>query len=619
MSWEEGNQKYKKRENVNERLLKVEEFKDSDEAKIAFCEFLEHNLYYFTKFLTGVELYEFQEIILRGMFNRDYFLNVVSRGGGKSFLIGIFIALYCVMNPGSKVVILSLSFRQSRQILQELEKLAKTQKALFLRKCIVKTTRGTDMWNMEFTNGAQAIALPLASGDKIRGVRAQVVVCDEFLSFEEKMVNEVIKPFLSTNKDTKKKTDIYALETKLIEQGKMKEEDRTVFEKNKFIALSSASFKFQHMYKVYCDYLENIDKGDGSATYGVSQLSYQVMPKGFFDSSFIEDSRKAMSVAQFNRELGAQFSDDSSGYFKMSSLINCSVPFGEAPYFEVVGDDDAKYILAIDPSFGESETSDHFAMSLLKIDEERQTGMLVHSYALAGGTYSNHFAYFTYLLKNFNIVYVIADATQGGNDFLRGYQESKIYEEEGIKIDLFDANFKEDDWERNVRESKKSYSISAGKIYHSQPFQGWVMKANLELQKNIDHKKILFSGTPSNDDFDKMWKKCEEIDVSGLVFMNGKSVVDSEGGSSSVDFVERQADLIELTKKECAMIEVSISPGGGQTFDLPAHLRRDKSPTRARKDNYSSLLLANWAMKCYFAMQAAPKEDHFSFTPEAID
>ena len=50
---------------------------------------------------------------------------------------------------------------------------------------------------------------------------------------------------LQREKKTKK------LEDQLIAQGKMKEEDRYQWPNNKLIALSSASYKFEYLYKVY--------------------------------------------------------------------------------------------------------------------------------------------------------------------------------------------------------------------------------------------------------------------------------------------------------------------------------------------------------------------------------
>ena len=56
------------------------------------------------------------------------------------------------------------------------------------------------------------------------------------------------------------------------------------------------------------------------------------------------------------------------------------------------------------------------------------------------------------------------------------------------------------------------------------------------------------------------------------------------------------------TKKQCALVEVKTTAKGTQSFDLPQHLRRNTSANRARKDNYTALLLANWGVKCFFDM-----------------
>ena len=67
-----------------------------------------------------------------------------------------------------------------------------------------------------------------------------------------------------------------------------------------------------------------------------------------------------MSHSQFEREFGAVFTDDSSGYFKTSRMAACTVDEGQNPCVEVKGDPSSKYILAFDPSWAESESSDDF-------------------------------------------------------------------------------------------------------------------------------------------------------------------------------------------------------------------------------------------------------------------
>ena len=56
-----------------------------------------------------------------------------------------------------------------------------------------------------------------------------------------------------------------------------------------------------------------------------------------------------------------------------------------------------------------------------------------------------------------------------------------------------------------------------------------------------------------------------------------------------------------------------------QNFDLPQHLKRGSSTTRARKDNYTALMLAKWASKCYNdIMTVENKPIPTGFTPFMI-
>ena len=94
-------------------------------------------------------------------------------------------------------------------------------------------------------------ALPLGDGSKLRGFRFHRIIIDEFLLMPERIYNEVIVPFLSVVENPQQQQKIFDLETRLIAQGKMKEEDRYVWPNNKLIMLSSASYKFEYLYKVY--------------------------------------------------------------------------------------------------------------------------------------------------------------------------------------------------------------------------------------------------------------------------------------------------------------------------------------------------------------------------------
>ena len=87
-----------------------------------------------------------------------------------------------------------------------------------------------------------------------------------------------------------------------------------------------------------------------------------------------------------------------------------------------------------------------------------------------------------------------------------------------------------------------------------------------------------------------------------------------------IDFIEHQTDIIDLTKVECALIQITTTSQGTQTFDLPPNLKRQSGRDKARKDSYSALVLGNWMVKTYFDMMNFKQETvQSTFTPMFIN
>ena len=86
-----------------------------------------------------------------------------------------------------------------------------------------------------------------------------------------------------------------------------------------------------------------------------------------------------------------------------------------------------------------------------------------------------------------------------------------------------------------------------------------------------------------------------------------------------IDFVEHQKDMMDLIKVQCALIQITTSVQGTQSFDLPPNLRKQSGADKARKDSYSALVLGNWMIKIYYdMMEAQVKKVDNSFTPMFI-
>lgn len=607
MTWETGNQKYSNPfGDINGELKKIKGYLDEDEAKYHLYKFLRSNVTFATDLISGVQLFPFQHLAIKSMLEADYFLGIWSRGMSKSFSTAIYAYLDAMFNQGIQIGILAATFRQSKMIFEKIEDIAKKPEAAFLSQCITKKSKKNDQWTLEIGE-SKIIALPLGDGSKLRGFRFHRIIIDEFLLMPEHIYNEVILPFLSVVQNPTERENYIKIEDQLIARGEMKEEDRKVWPSNKLIALSSASYKFEYLYKVYETFEDLIVNGREEGNKDLSNrcimhFSYDVAPKALYDQNLINQSKQTMSQSQFDREFGAIFTDDSSGFFKTSTMKACTIKDGEDPSTEIAGDRDSKYLLAFDPSWAESESSDDFAMHVLKLNDNTKTGTLVHSYAVPGLKMKEHIKYFHYILENFNIVAIVGDYG-GGVQFIQALNASELSSKKKIEIKEITANLDDsENYQDCLREAKTQYDLEDNRIcILRKPTADWIRKANELLQANFDHKKIWFASRPLDKSYNLQIKK--KVDIDDLKFMPNQEDTDkSHMKLNIIDFLEHQYDMINYTKNQCALIQVTSTPQGTQTFGLPLNLRRQTGPGKARKDSYSALILGNWMVKTYYDM-----------------
>ena len=445
------------------------------------------------------------------------------------------------------------------------------------------------------------------------------MIIDELLLMPEKVLNEVIMPFLSVIKNPTERQETYDLETEMIKQGKMKEEERTKWPNNKIIGLSSASYKFEHLYKMYSQYESLIlnENEQDKAHRTIMHFSYDCAPPQLYDQNLIDQAKATMSQSQFDREFMAVFTDDSSGYFKVSKMAQCTIPDGEGQCVEVKGEPSDEYILAFDPSWSESDGSDDFAIMLLKLNKETRKTTVVHSYALPGANLKTHIKYMVYLLKNFNIIFIVGDYN-GGVQFLNSCNESSIFKKNNLNLGVIDADLdNHQEYEKGLSKLKKQYNKdSKSYVFLRKPTSKWIRYGNELLQASFDHKRIFFAGAAMDDDYNRQRKA--SVGVKDLQFI--RNYQESSEASKMIDFVEHQKDMMDLIKMECALIQVSTSVQGTQSFDLPTNLKKQTGADKARKDSYSALILGNWMTHVYYDMMDDKiGETTETFTPMFID
>ena len=425
---------------INKESLALKGELGDRQAKITLAKFMRSNLGFTTELVSGIKLALYQEITLKAFFNRNFSMCVWGRGCGKTFIAAVYCFLQCIFEPRTKILIAGPTFRTARFIFNNIEKIVESKEAQMLAHAFGAKSKRNDQFEWKINEGT-ITAIPL-SGEKIRGFRANVLVLDEFLLLPEDTIKTVLMPFLVAPQDMAERIKIREMEDDLIRKGDMKEEERIVFTNDsKMIALSSASYSFENLYRTYKDWMGNIYSDDiMQSNYFISQMGFDSIPPDMIDSTVIEEARAGgASNSSFLREYAAQFTDGSDSYFSAKKMHQCTIPDGEKQHTLVKGEKDKEYILAIDPSFSNSPSSDFFAMSVLELDEEKTTfSTLVHGYAVAGGDLKDHIKYLHYLVTHFNFSMIIID--NAGYQFIDSANESELFRNSRIEIKFFDFN-----------------------------------------------------------------------------------------------------------------------------------------------------------------------------------
>ena len=536
---------------VNQELLKMKGYLNTKESKVSLAKFLRYNLGFTTELISGIKLAPYQEVTLKGLFNRNFSMCVWGRGCGKSFIAAVYCYLQCIFEPNTKIIIAGPTFRTARFIFENLEKIVDSKGAELVKQAFGAKSKRNDQFKWEI-NGGTITAIPL-SGEKIRGFRANVLLLDEFLLLPEDIVKTVLMPFLVAPQDIAERIKIRETEDELIKAGKMKEEERIVFEnKSKMIALSSASYTFENLYKTYKEWIDKIylKESNPESSYFISQLGYEALPKEMIDLTIIDEAQNGgQSHSSFQREYCAQFTDGSDSYFSAKKMYACTISDGQEPTTLIKGASGKKYILAIDPSFSNSPTSDFFAMAVLELDEENETTTLVHNYAVAGGNLKDHINYLYYLLTYFDFEMICID--NAGYQFIDGANESKEFRKNKINLKFldFDSNKEDTDYQLEIKKLKNNINKEDGKICFKQVFTSdFLRRSNESLQSSIDHKKIWFASRMTASE--SAFQKASNVFVP-LKLINENSIL---------DFIEWQDDLVYQVKKQCALVEVKSTP-----------------------------------------------------------
>jgi hypothetical protein len=357
--------------------------------------------------LLMVSLPPVQAVLLWDMWFKPYNLVTASRGAGKSFILSVIACLRGLLYPGDRIGILSSSFRQAKNTFMEVKR--RWEGSSILREATAKRpTFGSDRCYLEFRkpeNGNSGLieALPIGNdGSKIRGSRYFCLLIDEFAFLDETIIDMVIRPMAATAANPMERVKRLARIKKLKEMGvenlDFLEEDGV----NKIIAVSSAFYTFNHMYRRIKEYEEAIK--EGSKKHAVHSISWEHLPEGFLDLDNIQEAERAMPKHMFDMEYKGIWKSESDGVFKASLIeslksVNCRMT--------AKGNGGKHYFIGVDPA----RASDAFAVCVIEVGE---VSKLVYAKSITNTRFQELAAFIYNKADDFDTIRILMDAGAGG-------------------------------------------------------------------------------------------------------------------------------------------------------------------------------------------------------------
>jgi hypothetical protein len=532
------------------------------------------------KYILNLTLLPFQLTILDMLWKKRFPYMVMTRGGGKTFILAVYSCLLALLVPGSKIVLVGANFRQSQLIFEYIEQIYNS--APLFRQCC--TGRGPSKQPAKWRLGvgdSTIIAVPLGhDGSTIRGLRATSIIADEFASIPEEVFQVVVRGFAAVSKDPAKKVLDRWKSSHLKNSGVELENDENVG--NQIILSGTAYYTFNHFYKTKQQYEEIIKNKtiDGKLDYrdyGIIEIPYQAMPEGFMDETQIAQARVTMHPLFFGMEYEAKFAGTTGGFFPMIDIENATAgsvikgETGEAvfikgepvtnPYYsiELEYESDGVYVMGADPA----RDTDNFAVCIIKITKDGHY-RIVYVDAWNRKEWGYSVRRLRELIKRFNIQRISIDRGGGGTT-IEDLLKDKRYMEPG-ELPIFNIDKKEDEGDWYVGQE----------ILQVQDFSeyAWYRAANYSLQGEIHHRKILF---PAHNTDESVYHKYHfrEQEINSCL------------------------DNVQAMRLELAQIERTVKGSNREHFDLPEEQIKQAKEKGVvhRKDRYSALLLAAHAAR----------------------
>lgn len=573
-------------------------------------------LAFFCKHILNIELLPFQVLILQEMWVRRFPMLIVSRGGSKSFLLALYAVLRAVLMPGRKIVAVGAAFRQSKFIHEYMETFWKN--APILRSMCDGSSgpkRDVDMCRMHI-GPSIVYTIPVGDGSKIRGLRAQDILSDEFASHSREIFETVIAGFASVSASPAQNVKLAAARD-LAQKLGIDLSDSADYEQrgvgNQIVLSGTCDYAFGHFAEYWRRWKSIIhSKGDKKKLreifngevpdgfnwkdYSVIRLPYNLIPKGFMDDSQLARAKATVNSAVFLGEYGACFPRDSMGFFKRSLIESCvgtevrPVELnGNSIYFDpmLCGHPDKQYVMGLDPA----SEYDNFSVVVLEINPDHQklvycwtTNAKLHGERLKRGlTVEQDYYRFCVrkirdLMTLFPTIHLALDSQGGGVAIREALRDPAAILPGELPIwPIIDPRKEADtDFYGGLHILELCHFGNAD----------WLTEANHALRMDMETRSLIF---PRFDPI-TIGLSIERDKIYG----RGSSDMDSD---FLYDTLEDAVMEVEELKNELAIIELTRTNSGRDHWDVPEIKVGVGKKQRLKKDRYSALLMANMSAR----------------------
>ena len=564
------------------------------------------------KLLFNIELHPMQVAIIQEFWNRPFPMYIASRGWGKSFLLALYSVLRCLFYPGTKIVIVGAAFRQSKIIFEYMETMWRNSP--ILRSIFNGNDDGPrrDVDRCTIRLGESwTIAVPMGDGSKIRGLRAHIIIADEFASISPDIYETVVSGFAAVSASPIQNVKEQAKREAMREAGLWNEELEILNDKmgNQAIVAGTADYAFKHFASYWRRYkaiieskgdvrkLEDIFKGEVPSNfnwkdYSIIRIPYELIPKGFMDDKQVSRARATIHTGIYNMEYAACFTADSEGFFKRSLIENCVVndtrPIiinNKTILFDAItsGNANHHYVYGIDPA----SEQDNFSIIILEVHQdhtrivycwttnrnnfkERQKTGLVKDHDFYGFCARK----IRNLIRSFPPIKIGMDAQGGGVAIEEALHDpSKLEDGEHLIWPIIDY------------EKPKDTDSQPG-LHLIELIQfaraDWTAQANHGLRKDFEDKTLLFP-------------RFDQLTLGLALDQEGKDIMTADLNPIYDSVSECILEIEELKNELTTIVMTQTSSGSGarDRWDTPEVKLPNGKKGRLRKDRYSSLVIAN--------------------------